>query len=67
MRLARLTGLEREKLEAEYKELWALTDYLEGLLADETKLMAAIVDELEEIREQFASSTPGRASYNERP
>ena len=53
MRLARLTGLEREKLEAEYKELWALTDYLEGLLADESKLMAAIVTELEEIREQY--------------
>ena len=53
MRLARLTGLEREKLEAEYKELWALTDYLEGLLADEAKLMAAIVDELNAIREQY--------------
>jgi DNA gyrase subunit A len=53
MRLARLTGLEREKLEAEYKELWALTDYLEGLLADEGKLMAAIIAELEEIREQY--------------
>ena len=30
MRLGRLTGLEKEKLEAEYKELWDLTDYLEG-------------------------------------
>ena len=53
MRLARLTGLEREKLEAEYKELWALTDYLEGLLADESKLMAAIVEELQQILEQY--------------
>jgi DNA gyrase subunit A len=53
MRLARLTGLEREKLEAEYKELWATTDYLEGLLADEGKLMAAIVDELKQILEQY--------------
>ncbi len=53
MRLARLTGLEREKLEAEYKELWALTDYLEGLLADEAKLMACIIDELEQIRDQY--------------
>ncbi|HEU5059416.1 MAG TPA: DNA gyrase subunit A [Kofleriaceae bacterium] len=53
MRLARLTGLEREKLEAEYKELWALTDYLEGLLADDAKLMAAIVDELNQILEQY--------------
>ncbi len=53
MRLARLTGLEREKLEAEYKELWALTDYLEGLLADEAKLMACIIDELKQIRDQY--------------
>ncbi|HEY4055907.1 MAG TPA: DNA gyrase C-terminal beta-propeller domain-containing protein, partial [Kofleriaceae bacterium] len=54
MRLGRLTGLEREKLEAEYKELWELTDYLEGLLADDKKLMAAIVDELKQIRADFA-------------
>jgi DNA gyrase subunit A len=54
MRLGRLTGLEREKLEAEYKELWQLTDYLEGLLADDTKLMAAIVDEITQIRADFA-------------
>ncbi len=54
MRLGRLTGLEREKLEAEYKDLWELTDYLEGLLADEKKLMAAIVGELKQIREDFA-------------
>ena len=53
MRLARLTGLEREKLEAEYRELWATTDYLEGLLADESKLMAAIVEELNQILEQY--------------
>ena len=54
MRLGRLTGLEREKLEAEYKELWELTDYLEGLLADDKKLMSAIVDELKAIRDEFA-------------
>ena len=54
MRLGRLTGLEREKLEAEYRELWARTDYLEGILADENKLMALIVDELQEIRQQYA-------------
>ncbi|MCG8424436.1 MAG: DNA gyrase subunit A [Proteobacteria bacterium] len=53
MRLGRLTGLEREKLEAEYRELWKLTDYLEGLLSDETRLMGVIVDELKEIREQY--------------
>jgi DNA gyrase subunit A len=54
MRLGRLTGLEREKLEAEYKQLWETTDYLEGLLSDERRLVAAIVAELREIREQYA-------------
>ncbi|HET9626817.1 MAG TPA: DNA gyrase subunit A [Kofleriaceae bacterium] len=54
MRLGRLTGLEREKLEAEYKELWDLTDYLEGLLADEAKLMGAITEELRQIRADYA-------------
>ncbi len=54
MRLARLTGLEREKLEAEYKELWDTTDYLEGLLADDKKLMAAIIDELRQLRADYA-------------
>jgi DNA gyrase subunit A len=53
MRLGRLTGLEREKLEGEYKELWTLTDYLEGLLGDSKKLMAAITDELKAIKEEF--------------
>ncbi|GAB4511074.1 MAG: DNA gyrase subunit A [Haliangiales bacterium] len=54
MRLGRLTGLEREKVEGEYRELWALTDYLEGILNDEALLKGVIVDELREIREQFA-------------
>ena len=54
MRLGRLTGLEREKLEAEYKELWELTDYLEGLLSSETKLTEAIVEELESLKDEYA-------------
>ena len=53
MRLGRLTGLEREKLEAEYRELWTLTDYLEGLLGDEKKLMGAIIDELNAAKKEF--------------
>jgi DNA gyrase subunit A len=53
MRLGRLTGLEREKLEAEYKELWATTDRLEAILADEHKLYSVIVDELKEIKQQY--------------
>jgi DNA gyrase subunit A len=53
MRLARLTGLEREKLEAEYRELWATTDRLEAILADEHKLLGVIKGELAEIRDQY--------------
>ncbi len=54
MRLGRLTGLEREKLEAEYKDLWQQTDYLEGLLGDEGKLVACIIDEIHELRDNYA-------------
>ena len=65
MRLGRLTGLEREKLEAEYKELWELTDYLEGLLGDEKKLMGAIIDELKAIRAEFADERKTRIEAKE--
>jgi DNA gyrase subunit A len=53
MRLARLTGLERDKLEAEYRELYETTDRLEAILADETRLFGVIVTELEAIKEQY--------------
>jgi DNA gyrase subunit A len=65
MRLARLTGLEREKLEAEYKQLWELTDYLEGLLADDTQLMGAIVDELRAIKAEFGDERRTRIEDKE--
>jgi len=54
MRLGKLTGLEREKLAAEYKELWVTTDYLEGILTDESKLLGVIIDELTEIKTMYA-------------
>ncbi|MBX3158630.1 MAG: DNA gyrase subunit A [Deltaproteobacteria bacterium] len=53
MRLGRLTGLEIEELEKEYRELWARTDYLDGLLADDKKLMQVIHDELVAVRDEF--------------
>ena len=46
MRLRALTGLEREKLEAEYKELMDKISYLKAILADEKKLLGVIKDEL---------------------
>ena len=53
MRLARLQGLEREKIEAEYKELCERIAYYKELLADEKKLMGVIKDELLEIRKKW--------------
>jgi len=53
MRLQRLTGLERDKIENEYNELLVLIAELEAILADEGKLMAVIREEITEIREKF--------------
>jgi len=52
MRLSRLTGLEREKLAAEYGELSELITRLEGILGSETVLLEVIVRELTEVREK---------------
>ncbi len=54
MRLARLTGLERDKLQAEYDELQKNIAYFKSLLADEVLLMGVIKDEMTEIRNKFA-------------
>ncbi|MGL5633917.1 MAG: DNA gyrase subunit A [Sarcina sp.] len=55
MRLRRLTGLERDKIEAEYNELMKLIDYLNEILASETKLLEVIKEELLIIKTKFAS------------
>ncbi len=54
MRLSRLTGLEGEKLAAEYGELCAEIARLRGILADEEVLKNVIVMELEEVRQKYA-------------
>jgi len=54
MRLQRLTGLEREKIDEEYAEISRLIIRLEGILADPLKVMQVIVDELKEIKEKYA-------------
>lgn len=53
MRLQRLTGLEREKIEQEYEELVKLIAHLKAILADEQKILQIIRDELLEIKEKF--------------
>ncbi|MDF1536052.1 MAG: DNA gyrase subunit A [bacterium] len=56
MRLSRLTGLEREKIEQELESVLAEIKRLKGILADEKKLYAVIVEELREIRERYGDA-----------
>lgn len=53
MRLQRLTGLERDKIEQEYKELQKTIAHLRGILADENKIRNVVREEITEIREQY--------------
>ena len=53
MRLRALTGLEKEKLEAEYKELLAKISYLKSILADEKILLGVIRDEMQLIADKY--------------
>lgn len=54
MRLQRLTGLERDKIDNEYKELMERITYLESILADENKLFGVIKDEMLAIKDKYA-------------
>ena len=67
MRLGRLTGLQRDKLEAEYQELMILIAELESILKSEEKLNEIIREELTDIQERFASDrrTDIEDSYDE--
>jgi DNA gyrase subunit A len=53
MRLRQLTGLEQEKLRAEYTEIMALIEYLKSILANVDLQMRIIKDELLEIKEKY--------------
>ncbi|MBB4826934.1 DNA gyrase subunit A [Sporosarcina luteola] len=54
MRLQRLTGLERDKIESEYQELLVLIAELRAILADEQKVVDIIKEELLEVKRRFA-------------
>ena len=56
MRLARLQGLERDKLEEEYRDLMEKIAYYKELLADEHKLMGVVKDEMMEIKEKWGDA-----------
>ncbi|MXQ53088.1 DNA gyrase subunit A [Shimazuella alba] len=53
MRLQRLTGLERDKIESEYQELQITIKELRSILADESKIRAVVRQELVEVKEKF--------------
>ncbi|MBR1822140.1 MAG: DNA gyrase subunit A [Clostridia bacterium] len=54
MRLQRLTGLERDKIEAEYAELQKLIAYYKEVLANESMVLGIIKDEILEIKRKYA-------------
>lgn len=54
MKLSKLTGLEREKLEEEYKELLIKIAYYKEILSDEKVLLSLIKEDLSEIKRKFA-------------
>ena len=56
MKLRRLTGLEREKIEAELKELREKIDYYKRLLSDKDLVKQVIKEELTEIKEKYSSA-----------
>jgi len=67
MRLRRLTGLERERLQNEYDALVEKMAYLRSILADEALLMSIICEELNRISEKFSDErrTVIEADYND--
>ena len=64
MRLQRLTGLEREKLKAEYDELMKIIAYYLSVLADETLQFEIIKTELLEIKEKYGDERKTRIELN---
>ena len=56
MTLRRLTGLEREKIETEHKEVTETIKRLKKILGDERELLKLISDELEEIKKEFGDA-----------
>ncbi len=65
MRLRALTGLERDKLEAEYKELMAKIAELKAILADEKKLLGVIRQEIQTISDKYGDDRRTAIGYDE--
>lgn len=64
MRLRQLTGLEQDKLRAEYEEIMKLITYLRELLASKEMRMQVIKDELTEIRDKYGDERRSKIEYS---
>ncbi len=64
MRLQRLTGLERKKIEDEYKEIIKLIEKLKGILDNEEKRFLIIKDELTEVKKRYGDDRRTDIIYN---
>lgn len=65
MRLRALTGLEREKLEAEFAEIQKRIEYLKGILADEKVLLGVIREEIIAIGDKYGDDRRTKIGYDE--
>src|SRR5690349_140757 len=65
MRLQRLTGLERDKIQQEYKEVKELIDHLNEVLASEPLRMKIIKDELAEIKDRYGDDRRTEVVHND--
>lgn len=64
MQLRKLSALERQKIEDEYKELMKIIDKLRSLLKDPTKILKVIVKEIEELKEKYGDDRRSRVVKN---
>lgn len=65
MRLRALTGLEREKLEAEYQQLMETIAELKAILADESKLLTVIKEEIQVISKKYGEERRTQIGFDE--
>jgi DNA gyrase subunit A len=64
MRLQKLTGLERDKIKAEYEELMKTIEYLKSILNDRALRMSIIKEELEEVKDKFGDDRRTDIEYS---
>ena len=64
LRLQRLTGLEREKIEEEYQEILQRIEWLKSVLADEGKIKAIIKEELTAVKEKYGDARRTNITYD---